>query len=143
MNRPETIMAFDYGTKSIGSAIGQSITGTASPLKAFKAVDGIPNWQEIEQQLKIWQPDLLVVGLPTDLQGAELESITARAKKFSQRLHGRFGIAVQLHDERLSTTAAREHLFEQGGYKALTKGKVDCQAAVIILESWFAFACEP
>ncbi|WP_240182471.1 Holliday junction resolvase RuvX, partial [Vibrio cholerae] len=49
-----TVMAFDYGTKSIGSAIGQEITGTASPLKAFKANDGIPNWDEIEKQIKEW-----------------------------------------------------------------------------------------
>ena len=47
-----TIMAFDFGTKSIGSAIGQEVTGTASPLKAFKANDGIPNWDEIEKQIK-------------------------------------------------------------------------------------------
>lgn len=75
-----TIMAFDFGTKSIGSAIGQEITGTASPLKAFKANDGIPNWDDIEKQIKEWQPDLLVVGLPTDLHGKDLETITPRAK---------------------------------------------------------------
>lgn len=132
-----TIMAFDYGTKSIGSAIGQDITGTASPLKAFKANDGIPNWDEIEKQIKEWQPNLIVVGLPTDLHGKDLDSITPRAKKFANRLFGRFGVQVQLHDERLSTTTARETLFEFGGYKALTKGKVDCQSAVVILESWF------
>ncbi len=51
-----TVMAFDYGTKSIGSAIGQEITGTASPLKAFKANDGIPNWDEIEKQIKSGSP---------------------------------------------------------------------------------------
>ena len=132
-----TIMAFDYGTKSIGSAIGQDITGTASPLKAFKANDGIPNWDDIEKQIKAWQPNLIVVGLPTDLHGKDLDSITPRAKKFANRLFGRFGIQVQLHDERLSTTTARETLFELGGYKALSKGNVDCQSAVVILESWF------
>lgn len=132
-----SIMAFDFGTKSIGSAIGQEITGTASPLKAFKANDGIPNWDLIEQQIKEWQPDLLVVGLPTDLQGKALESITPRAKKFANRLHGRFGLPVELHDERLSTAEARSELFEMGGYKALSKGNVDCQSAVVILESWF------
>lgn len=99
-----TVMAFDYGTKSIGSAIGQEITGTASPLKAFKANDGIPNWDEIEKQIKEWQPNLLIVGLPTDLHGKDLDTITPRAKKFAQRLHGRFGLPVELHDERLSTT---------------------------------------
>ncbi|AQM20377.1 Holliday junction resolvase RuvX [Vibrio anguillarum] len=132
-----TIMAFDFGTKSIGSAIGQEVTGTASPLKAFKANDGIPHWEEIEKQIKEWQPHLLVVGLPTDLHGKALETITPRAKKFAQRLHGRFGLAVEMHDERLSTREARADLFAMGGYKALSKGNVDCQSAVVILESWF------
>lgn len=130
-------MAFDFGTKSIGSAIGQEVTGTASPLKAFKANDGIPHWEEIEKQIKEWQPHLLVVGLPTDLHGKALETITPRAKKFAQRLHGRFGLAVEMHDERLSTREARTDLFAMGGYKALSKGNVDCQSAVVILESWF------
>jgi putative holliday junction resolvase len=132
-----TIMAFDFGTKSIGSAIGQEITGTASALKAFKANDGVPNWDEIEKQIKEWQPDLIVVGLPVDLHGNALETITPRANKFGNRLHGRFGIKVIMHDERLSTTSAREELFSMGGYKALSKGNVDCQSAIIILESWF------
>ncbi|KUI96651.1 Holliday junction resolvase RuvX [Vibrio sp. MEBiC08052] len=133
----KTIMAFDYGTKSIGSAIGQEITGTASPLKAFAAKDGIPRWEDIEKQILEWKPDLLIVGLPTDLHGKDLEAITPRAKKFANRLHGRFGLPVELHDERLSTTEARSTLFEQGGFRALKKGNVDCQSAVIILESWF------
>ncbi|RQW62860.1 Holliday junction resolvase RuvX [Vibrio viridaestus] len=132
-----TIMAFDFGTKSIGSAIGQEITGTASPLKAFKATDGIPNWDDIERQIKEWQPNLIVVGLPMDLHGKALETITPKAKKFANRLHGRFGIEVELHDERLSTTEARAELFTHGGFKALKKGNIDCQSAVVILESWF------
>ncbi|MCV5927732.1 Holliday junction resolvase RuvX, partial [Escherichia coli] len=82
------------------------ITGTASPLKAFKANDGIPNWDDIEKQIKEWQPDLLVVGLPTDLHGKDLETITPRAKKFAKRLQGRYGLPVELHDERLSTSEA-------------------------------------
>ena len=110
---------------------------TASPLKAFKANDGIPNWDEIEKQIKEWQPNLLVVGLPTDLHGKDLDTITPRAKKFANRLHGRFGLPVELHDERLSTAEARSELFAHGGYKALSKGNIDCQSAVVILESWF------
>lgn len=106
-----TIMAFDYGTKSIGSAIGQEVTGTASPLKAFKAKDGIPNWNDIEAQLKEWKPDLVVVGLPTDLHGKELATITPRAKKFANRLHGMFGVQVKLHDERLSTPKRAQSSF--------------------------------
>lgn len=132
-----TIISFDYGTKSIGVAIGQEITGTARPLKALKAQDGIPNWDEIKRILDEWQPDLLIVGHPTDLDGKDLESITPRAKKFANRLHGRFGYNVEMHDERLSTKEARADLFAQGGYKALTKGNIDSQSAVVILESWF------
>jgi putative Holliday junction resolvase len=133
----KTIIAFDFGTKSIGSAVGQEITGTATPLKAFKANDGIPNWDDIGKLLQEWKPDLIVVGLPTDLHGKELEAITPRAKKFANRVHGRFGYQVELHDERLSTAEARAELFEMGGYKALSKGNIDCQSAVVILESWF------
>ncbi|UJF19063.1 Holliday junction resolvase RuvX [Vibrio sp. SS-MA-C1-2] len=137
MSQARTIIGFDYGTKSIGIAVGQELTGTASPLKAIKARDGIPNWDQIEQILKEWQPDLIVVGLPTDLHGKDLETITPRAKKFANRLFGRFGFPVELHDERLSTVEARSELFDRGGYKALSKGNVDCQSAVIIIESWF------
>ena len=132
----KTLLGFDFGTKSIGIAIGQQLTGTARPLSAIKAQDGIPDWSQIEKLLKEWQPDLVVVGLPLNMDGTE-QPLTARARKFANRLHGRFGVAVELHDERLSTVEARADLFEHGGYKALTKGNVDSGSAVIILESWF------
>ncbi len=132
-----TIIAFDYGTKSIGVAVGQELTGTANPLTAFKAKDGTPNWNDIEKILKEWQPDLIVVGLPLDMEGGELEAITPRARKFANRIHGRFGYQVELHDERLSTREAKSALFESGGYRALSKGNIDSQSAVVILESWF------
>ncbi|MBS9433673.1 Holliday junction resolvase RuvX [Photorhabdus hainanensis] len=131
-----TIMAFDFGTRSIGAAIGQEITGTARALTSFKATDGIPNWQQIEKLLKEWQPDLVIVGLPLNMDGTE-QLVTVQARKFANRLHGRFGVQVQLQDERLTTVEARAHLFDRGGYKALSKGKVDATSAVIILESWF------
>lgn len=132
-----TVIAFDFGTYSIGVAIGQDITKTANPLTAFKARNGQPNWQEIEKMLLEWQPDYLVVGLPLNMDGSEQE-VTQRAKKFANRLHGRFGFQVQLQDERLSTVEAKDHLFANGGYRALKKDKVDAYSAVIILESWFA-----
>ncbi|KGA22336.1 Holliday junction resolvase RuvX [Pectobacterium brasiliense] len=131
-----TILAFDFGTKSIGVAIGQEITGTARALTSFKAQEGIPDWQKVEKLLSEWQPDLVVVGLPLNMDGTE-QPLTARARKFANRLHGRFGIAIELHDERLSTVEARADLFERGGFKALDKGSVDAASAVIILESWF------
>ncbi|MGM3159296.1 Holliday junction resolvase RuvX [Dickeya undicola] len=131
-----TLLAFDFGTRSIGVAIGQEITGTARPLTSLKAQDGVPDWQKVEKLLNEWQPSLIIVGLPLNMDGTE-QPLTARARKFSQRLHGRFGVKVELHDERLSTVEARADLFERGGFRALDKGSVDAASAVIILESWF------
>ena len=129
-------MAFDYGTKSIGVAIGQQLTATASPLDALKANDGVPNWDILQKLIEEWQPDFLVVGLPLNMDGTEQE-VTQRAKKFANRLHGRFGKQVELCDERLSTTDARARLFEEGGYRNLQKGKIDSMSACVILESYF------
>lgn len=132
----QTILAFDFGTNSIGCAVGQSITGTAQGLPAFKAQDGIPNWDQIGKVISEWQPDLLVIGLPLNMDGTE-QPLTQRAKKFANRLNGRFGIPIALHDERLTTVEARSEIFERGGYRALKKGKVDSISACLILESWF------
>ena len=116
-----TAIAFDFGTKSIGCAVGQSITGTAQALPAFKAQDGIPNWDAIEKCLKDWKPDIIVVGLPLNMDGTE-QDLTLRAKKFANRL---------------KTVSARDEIFQRGGYRALNKGKVDGISACLILESWF------
>ena len=134
-----TALAFDFGTKSIGCAVGQSITGTAQVLPAFKAQDGIPNWDAIEKCLKEWEPDVVVVGLPLNMDGTEQE-LTLRARKFANRLQGRFGLNVQLQDERLTTTEARSEIFDRGGFRALKKSKVDGISACLILESWFEVA---
>ena len=123
-----TLLAFDFGTKSIGVAVGQRITGTARPLTALKANDGTPDWNLIERLLKEWQP--------LNMDGTE-QPLTARARKFANKIHGRFGVSVKLHDERLSTVEARAGLFEHGGFRALNKGSVDSASAVIILESYF------
>lgn len=131
-----TVLGFDYGTKSIGIAVGQEITGTASPETALKANDGVPNWEQVEAVLKQWQPDLVVVGLPLNMDGTEQE-LTKRARKFANRIHGRFGLPIELQDERLTTVDAKARLFELGGFKALTKDKVDSVSAVLIVESFF------
>ncbi|HAM19182.1 Holliday junction resolvase RuvX [Alteromonas macleodii] len=130
-----TVLAFDFGTKSIGVAVGQEITGTASPLAALKARDGIPDWTLIEKLYEEWQPHIVVVGLPLNMDGTEQE-ITQRARKFANRLHGRFKVAVDTCDERLTTTDAKAMLFELGGYKKLTKDKVDSVSACVIFASW-------
>ena len=132
----KTLLAFDFGTYSIGCAVGLSITGTAQGLPAFKAQDGIPNWAQIEKVIAEWQPDLLVVGLPLNMDGTE-QPLTQRARKFGNRLQGRFNLPVAFQDERLTTVEARSEIFSRGGYKALKKDKVDSISACLILESWF------
>ena len=131
-----TVMGFDFGTKSIGIAVGQEITGTANSVGAVKARDGIPNWDEIATHINDWKPDLLVVGLPLNMDGTN-QQVTFQAKKFANRLHNNFKLQVETQDERLTTTDAKTRLFEQGGYRNLGKGNVDCMSAVIILESFF------
>jgi putative Holliday junction resolvase len=131
-----TILCFDYGTKSIGVAVGSELTGSATLLTALKAKDGIPDWLQIERLIKEWQPQLLLVGLPLNMDGSEQE-FTARTRKFANRLHGRFGLPVTFHDERLSTADARSRLFADGGYRNLSKDKVDSLSAQIIFEGWY------
>ena len=132
---PETLLGFDFGTKSIGVSTGQMITATAQPLAAIKANDGIPNWDIVKKVISDWQPDLLIIGLPLNMDGTE-QPITQRARKFANRLNGRFGVKIALQDERLTTASAKEFIFNHGGYKALEKGKIDSVSAALILESW-------
>lgn len=130
-----TVLGFDFGTHTIGVATGQSLTCTASPLTELAARDGQPDWQKLGALLDEWKPDLVVVGLPLNMDGSESE-LTARAKKFANRLHGRFGIQVELMDERLSTVAAKEAILENGGSTDFKRHRVDSIAAGYILESW-------
>ena len=126
------ILAFDYGTQKIGVASGNELLGTATPLKALPCKNTQPNWDDIAALLKEWEPEALVVGLPLNMDGSDSES-TVCARKFANRLHGRFGKKVWLIDERLSTREARERT---GIKKA--DSRVDSMAAVIIAEGFFA-----
>ncbi|MCC5880222.1 MAG: Holliday junction resolvase RuvX [Idiomarina sp.] len=131
-----SVLAFDFGTRSIGVAVGQAVTGTANPLAALKAQDGKPDWDRVARLIAEWQPDLCVIGLPLNMDGTE-QPITARARKFANRLHGRFGVAIALQDERLTTVSAKEYLFERGGFKSLGKEAIDSASACLILEDYF------
>ena len=130
------VIAFDFGLARIGVAVGQSITSTASPLETLIAKDGSPDWVKVEALLKTWKPDLLLIGEPFNMDLTD-QTITLRARKFANRLHGRFGFKTEMMDERLSSAAAREEIFEYGGYKKLKKTQIDSIAAALILESWF------
>lgn len=129
------IIAFDFGLKRIGVATGQTLTGTTQMLAPVAARDGIPDWAVLEKLLKEWQPDLLLVGIPLAIDGSEL-SVTPNARKFMNRLHGRFGLPVRGVDERVTTKEARQQLFEHGGYKLLKNQSVDSLAAELMLQQW-------
>ncbi len=129
------VLLFDYGTKSIGVALGQGITQTASELPPLKAQDGSPRWDEVQQLLRTWQPQQLLVGLPLNMDGSESE-LCLRVRKFAGRLQGRFGLPVQLVDERLSTFEAKEEARARGHKGNYAQAPVDSIAARLILESW-------
>lgn len=130
-----TLLAFDYGTRSIGVAAGQTATCSASALTELRARDGIPNWDEIKRLLDEWQPDLVLVGLPLNMDGSE-QPFCQRARKFANRIHGRFGLPVEMVDERLSSVAAKEEHLATGGSAHFRQDPVDAIAARIILETW-------
>lgn len=137
MPSPKTLLAFDYGTRNIGVALGQTLTASARELKGLKARDGVPEWSEIEKLLKEWQPDLLLVGLPLNMDDSESE-LSVRARKFANRLHGRFGLPVELVDERLSSFEAKGEVMNRGGSRDYKNHPVDSIAARLILEDWLA-----
>ena len=130
------VIAFDFGTQRIGVAVGQALTGSGTPLVPIKAKDGIPDWQVIEKLLQEWQPQRLLVGLPLNMDGSESD-MSRRAKKFANRLHGRFGLAVTTVDERLSTFEAKQAVKQQGHKGNYREDPVDSIAAQILLEDWW------
>lgn len=133
----EIYLAFDFGMRNIGVAVGQRITKTATALTILLAKNGVPNWQEISQLIKHWRPTALVVGVPLHMDGRE-QQITAAAKNFIEELRKHFALPVYAAEERLTTKSAREQIFSSGGYKALQQEPIDSLAAKIILEGWLA-----
>lgn len=111
ISKPPTLsaLAFDFGSKRIGVAFGQSLTGTAQALPILRSRDGIPDWDEVAKLIDTWQPDVLIVGQPYNMDGSDSE-LLVRAEKFARRLHGRFHLPCYGIDERLSSVAAGELL---------------------------------
>jgi len=127
------VLAFDFGSRKIGVAVGQSTTGCASPLTTLPCLAGLPDWRAIEALVAEWQADILVVGLPRPADGGET-ALTRQVRSFASQLAGRTRRAVALVDERLSSAEARARLGQRRG-----RGKsasVDAVAASVILESW-------
>jgi putative Holliday junction resolvase len=119
-----TFIAFDFGTKRTGVAVGNRLMGTAQEQGSIQA-QGDARFEHIAQRLKEWQPDAIVIGVPYHPDGAPHEN-TVRAQKFGRQLHGRFGLPVFEVDERYSTT------------EALSSGAKDADAASarVILEQF-------
>lgn len=136
MQKNIVILAFDFGLKNIGVAIGQNITKTASPLPLLKARDGIPDWNNIKMLLDEWKPEKVIVGFPLNMDQSESE-LALRAKKFANRIHGRFSISVELFDERLSTFEAKDIAKELGHKGDYKNNPIDAIAACLILESYW------
>jgi putative Holliday junction resolvase len=122
-------MAFDYGLRRVGIAVGNTVTRHGEPLKTIAApnVDGL--FREIESLLGEWDPKQLVVGLPMHPDGTEHE-MTAKAKRFGNQLHGRFSLPVSWVDERY-TSAVLEG-------DSQMRDNLDAHSAVLILEQYFA-----
>ena len=122
-----TLLCFDYGEKRIGSAIGQTVTATATALQIIKVVNRKPNWEKIEYLIEEWRPDKLIVGHPLTLEGGR-QKMTDAAEKFGRQLNGRFKLPVEFIEEQLSSYEARREL--KSTYD------LDSVAARLILETW-------
>jgi putative Holliday junction resolvase len=101
------ILAFDFGEKRIGVAVGNTITKTAEALKILQEKNQDEKFKAIEALIQEWQPQLLVVGLPTHPDGAEHE-MTLKAKRFGNQLHGRFQKEVVWVDERYTSVSIQD-----------------------------------
>lgn len=129
LKKPMTILAFDYGTRRVGVAVGNTETKASQALKTISATNADGLFREVESLLKEWQPDQIVVGLPTHPDGAEHE-MTARAKRFGNQVNGRFNLPVAWVDERY-TSAVLEG-------DPQMHDNLDAHSAALILEQYFA-----
>jgi len=131
------VLAFDFGTRRIGVAVGNELLKSARELTPLPARDGIPDWNQLTRLVEEWQPDLFVVGLPLNMDGSE-SAMSTRARKFGNRLHGRYGKPCQMVDERGTTREAKQIAQAAGHRGNYRQDSVDGIAAVLILEGWFA-----
>jgi putative Holliday junction resolvase len=122
----EIVFGFDFGIKRIGIAMGNTLTGQAQPLAVVKSIDNAARFAQIGALINEWRPAKLVVGEPFHPDGAEHE-MTLRCRRFANQLHGRFGLPVQLVDERYSSAVIQAKRGEV----------IDDKAASIILQQYF------
>jgi putative Holliday junction resolvase len=130
-----TVLAFDFGLRQIGVAVGNCLLGTTQTLSILHAKDGIPDWNIVKTLVAEWQPDLVLVGDPLNMDGSASE-LGQRAGKFARRLEGRFGLATAMVDERLTSFEAKQELAAQGHSGNYKEQPADSIAAELILRSW-------
>lgn len=121
-----TVIAFDFGLKRIGVAVGNTLLKQATPLQIIEAATNDAKFAAISEVLTEWQPDRLVVGLPLHPDGAEHE-MSVRCRRFANQLHGRYGIPAVLVDERYTSAVLHQQRGEH----------VDSDAAALILQQYF------
>jgi putative Holliday junction resolvase len=121
-----TILAFDFGLKRIGVAVGNTVTRQAQPLAIISAASNEAKFEAVAKLIKEWEPALCVVGLPMHPDGAAHE-MTVRCQRFANQLHGRYGVKIALVDERYSSAVLQA---KQGE-------RIDDQAAAVILQQYF------
>jgi putative Holliday junction resolvase len=137
---PRVVLAFDFGRRRIGVACGDTISRTAAPLDTVPVGLSGPRWEVIDALLREWQPALIVVGLPYNVDGSD-STMTSAAREFAAELERRCRLEVVLVDERYSSREAEARLksAREMGLRRRRVGKadVDAAAACVILERWF------
>ena len=131
-----TVLAFDFGTRRIGVAVGDIRLGLAHPLTTIESATSGQQLEAIGTLIAEWNAALLVVGLPTHADGAP-HAMTARARGFARQLEGRFALPVMLCDERFTTHGAASALREAGARGTKRKNARDRVAAQLILQAYF------
>ncbi len=131
-----TVLAFDFGTRKIGVAVGNTLVRVAHPLTTIDAEANAARFAAIDALVAEWAPGALVVGRPLDGDGSE-HAMTEHAERFARRLEARFGLPVARVDERFTTRAAATRLSEAGVRGRARDAALDEVAAQLILQSWF------
>ena len=134
---PETILAFDYGMRRIGVAVGQQVTNSASPLETVRNGDEGPDWSRLASLVSEWRPDRLIVGMPHHADGSPSET-SHLVKAFIAELD-RFGLPIEAVDERYSSIEAEAALKAaraDGLRGRIDKESIDSAAAMLIAERW-------
>ena len=138
--RDETVLAFDFGVKRIGVAIGERRLGLARALATITKEANAERFAAIEKLISEWHATRLVVGRPLNDDGTP-HDMTVRCERFAHQLEGRFGLAVTLVDERFSSLEADAQMRESEARDTKNwqqrKAKIDAEAARVILQSWF------